>query len=87
MEISFQEDKWADNEELKNKFPRLFSLSTNRDFKLYQVKEWNNNNWLQKLEWRRNLFVWEKNQAHQLAQVLEDTSLNMEKDDKWVWKE
>jgi len=44
MEISFWKDKWTDNEELKDKFSRLFSLSTNKDSKLYQVREWNNDN-------------------------------------------
>lgn len=38
-EIRFWKDKMVDNEDLKTKFPRLISLSINKDLKLNQARD------------------------------------------------
>lgn len=42
---------------LKERFLRLFSLSSNKEGRLFQGGEWINNKWVWKAKWRRNLFV------------------------------
>jgi len=59
-EIRFWEDKWVGNLELKNKFPRLFSLCGDKDLLLECCGVWEEGDWSWKLGWRRNLFEWEK---------------------------
>jgi len=39
----FQEYKWVDNKSLKQKFPRLFSVSVDVGYTLSQVGVWNDN--------------------------------------------
>ena len=47
------------NEDLKSKFPRLYSLCCNKKGNLESCKEWVNNSWEWKLVWMRGLFDWE----------------------------
>ena len=79
-----------DNVSLKHKFPRLFSLSLDTGRTISQVGIWNNNNWLWKLSWRRNLFVWESSLTDLLLQELENKRLTREGEstiDKWLWRD
>ena len=52
-----------------------------------EVGAWNNNVWVWKFGWRRNLFEWEKNLECLLSQEVHGVSLNLEKEDRWEWKE
>jgi len=56
-EIRLREDKWVGNTTLKDSFPRLFSISSNKESSLWQggVRS-ENSKWSWKIEWRRNLF-------------------------------
>ena len=75
------------NEELKRKFSRLFSLSVSKEALLDCYETWVNSGWEWDLVWRRIIFVWEKNQVNQLLEVGQDFVLNLEKVDKWTWKD
>jgi len=89
-EIKLGEDKWVDNESLKQKFPRLFSVSLDVGHTLSQVGAWNDNYWSWKLGWRRTLFVWESSQADQLSQLLDNKRLAKEGEsmtNKWIWRD
>jgi len=57
--VRFWEDKWLERVELRKEFPRLYGLSLNKYNTLNQIGEWFGVSWNWKLDWRRNLFVWE----------------------------
>jgi len=42
-DIMLWEDKWLGDEELKDKFLRLFSICSGKSDKLWQGGEWNDN--------------------------------------------
>jgi len=44
-EVMFWSDNWIDLEDLKNIFPRLFSLSVNKEEKLCDCGIWENGTW------------------------------------------
>ena len=56
--ISLWDDVWMGNENLRSKFPRLFSLSISKDANLAPFEEWLNGSWKWVLVWRRGLLVW-----------------------------
>ena len=87
-EIRFWEDKWMENVKLKEKFPRLFSICSDKESLLWQVGEMQENlgcGW--KIDWRRRLFEWERGQEQELLRQLEEKGVNTEKEDIWVWKD
>jgi len=42
--------------------------------------------WVWKIDWRRNLFEWERTWEQKLLCQLEKVRVNVEKDNTWVWK-
>jgi len=86
-DVLFWEDNWVGNGALKNAFPRLFSLSSSKASTMVEFGDWNNGKWEWKFVWRRNLFEWEKQLAGLLSQEVQVESLDLEKEDRWVWKE
>ena len=73
---------------LKTKFLRLFSIFLDKESFLWQGGELNENlEWVWKIDWRRNMFEWEKNQEQDLLQLLGEKSVNMDNEDTWVWKD
>jgi len=45
-EVFFWKDNWLGSEDLKSRFPRLFSLSMVEDAKLFRCGDWVNNIWV-----------------------------------------
>jgi len=86
-EVMFWSDNWIDSEDLKSIFPRLFSLSVNKEAKLCDCGIWGNRSWKWKLRWRRGLFAWEEEQESQLLELISNKMLEMETMDRWVWKD
>ena len=44
-EVMFWSDNWIDSEDLKSRFPRLFSLSVNKEANLCDCGIWGNGTW------------------------------------------
>ncbi|GLT59681.1 hypothetical protein SLA2020_324880 [Shorea laevis] len=85
-ETMFWEDVWIGGESLKEKYPRLFSLATNKRDTIAEVRrdsegveEWQ---W----SWRRNLFVWEHNLWQELKGTLSQVQLKQGQEDYWSWR-
>lgn len=83
---SFWEDRWlGGNLRLRDMFPRLFSLETEKHCliasRLNTVNNVNTGVW----SWRRRLFVWEEKQVEELTNLVNRYSLNSEKADGWSW--
>jgi len=72
---------------LKDKYLRLYSISTCKDARLHDAGSWKNNNWKWTLEWRRRRFEWQSDQINILMQELDNITFYEEGEDKWLWKE
>jgi hypothetical protein len=83
--IKFWKDIWVDNISLEHRFPRLFSISTQKDAMVQNVGSWMNGEWRWELTWRRNFFVWEEALVLELDVVINGVML-AEVVDSWVWK-
>jgi hypothetical protein len=79
-------DYWLGNFSLKNRFPRLFGISTLKLAKVAEAGYWANDCWHWSLEWRRNLFVWEEDLLRDLMATLQGAALSS-RADRWVWSE
>ncbi|XP_068487140.1 uncharacterized protein [Phaseolus vulgaris] len=84
--ILFWEDVWMGNIALKGIFPRLFSLSLNKESLLEDCGNWSNGVWKWNLEWRRSLFEWEKTHVCQLYEEVSGLGLELGSVDWWSWK-
>nr|XP_029151642.1 uncharacterized protein LOC114925980 [Arachis hypogaea] len=69
--IRFWEDSWLPNGALKDKFPRLFSVSTLHGAVIGDCGFWDGLEWIWSFQWRRELFQWELDLTMQ-AEVLPD---------------
>jgi len=85
-DILFWKDVWVGNEDLKNKFPRMYSLCGNKKGNLESCEEWVNGSWKWKLVWRRGLFDWENSQEAQLLREVHGKALVLSIEDSRVWK-
>jgi len=86
-EVLFWEDNWVGRGALKTGFSRLYSLSVTKAFMMAAFGGLNNGKWVWNFVWRRNLFEWEKQLAERLFQEVQGVNFNLDKEDKWVWKE
>ncbi|WJX67033.1 hypothetical protein P8452_51532 [Trifolium repens] len=81
---SFWKDAWVGDVLLCVKFPRLFSIVSNKEATVAELwspgvgSGWN-------LSWRRNLFVWETTLLEELMVLLGPIVLSTERDD-WGWR-
>jgi hypothetical protein len=83
-QTSFWKDKWLGDFSLMNKFPRLYSISTQKEGIVAEVGNLAGTvGWT--LTWRRSLFVWENTLLEELLMLINQTSLSME-EDYWVWR-
>jgi hypothetical protein len=79
-------DSWLGNFSLRDRFPRLYSISNMKEVKVADSGYWENNIWSWPLRWRRSLFVWEKELRSELMGVLQGAELSSA-GDKWIWTE
>jgi hypothetical protein len=77
-------DVWVGDITLCDKFPRLFSLSTNTEASVGELLEVEGERRWWKWSWRRNLFQWEEERVRQLESCLVDVTLSLD-GDCWKW--
>ncbi|XP_028058886.1 uncharacterized protein LOC114262720 [Camellia sinensis] len=85
--IRFWSDSWCGNVCLKEEFPRLFSLSSQKEGLLKDFVEVSGTtkNWL--FTFRRSLFVWEKNELLRLYGLVGlAPSIQLESQDSAIWR-
>ncbi|XP_068466471.1 uncharacterized protein [Phaseolus vulgaris] len=85
--VLFWEDNWVGSGTLKNVFSRLFSLSLSKDSAVTTFRGWNYGKWDWNFVWRRNLFEWEKQIVVLFSQAVQGASFDLDKEDRWEWKE
>ena len=82
----FWEDLWIGDQSLKEKFPRLFSISCLRERSIAECGFWDGCVWNWSLQWRRQFFEWERNFLNDLHDLLVQVVLNAERSDHAVWR-
>lgn len=63
---NFWEDKWLGNMAFKDAYPRLYQISEYKNKLIQDCGSWRDRKWEWDLEWRRNMFVWEKELEEEL---------------------
>jgi mannosylglycoprotein endo-beta-mannosidase len=85
MAIRFWRDVWLGDSPLCHKFPRLFSLSVQKEVCVGDLLKVEGERRRWDFCWRRNFFQWEEGLLNQLVESLENISLSHDID-RWVWK-
>jgi hypothetical protein len=86
LKTSFWRDKWAGDFTLKDRFPRLFSISNQKNEVVAVVSNPPVDNIRWNLVWRRRLFEWEKDLVNELLVVLNQTGALIDVEDRWGWR-
>nr|XP_025628682.1 uncharacterized protein LOC112721872 [Arachis hypogaea] len=84
--IRFWEDSWMPNGTLKDKFPRLFSVSALTGAYVGDCGFWDGLDWIWSFQWRRELFQWELDLVGQLHKTLQSAKPTNEREDTVIWK-
>ncbi|PNX95580.1 F-box family protein [Trifolium pratense] len=80
----FWSDLWIGDSLLYVKFPRLFSLSLQKEAKVRELVSVEGGKYNWNFIWRRRLFIWEEESVAQLVTFLANVRLSMA-EDKWRW--
>ncbi|KAM7266697.1 hypothetical protein ACFE04_004594 [Oxalis oulophora] len=83
--VRFWLDKWHLNVTLKDKFPKLFSISEGKDNFVINMGYWDGSIWIWQLPWRRDRFVWEQQLEFNLLSSLDSVCLLYDKEDTLLW--
>ena len=84
--IFFWHDKWCDQGPLKGAFPRLFSISTQRNYFIAHMGSWHEGSWAWNLTWRRNLYDWEQEETVRLTQIIQHIQPSNVYTDRVIWR-
>jgi len=82
---SFWSDVWVGEVALGVSFPRLYSISNQKEGKIGEMGEWSGSNWNWVLTWRHNLFVWEEKLLFNLLTRIGVRRPSQEVD-RWKWR-
>lgn len=82
--ICFWKDKWLGEEPFLTLFPRLYSLSTQKEAKVGDMMVYQGGLRVWNTTWRRHPFLWEVNLIDNLMALLEGVILGPEVD-RWEW--
>ncbi|GKV38639.1 hypothetical protein SLEP1_g46528 [Rubroshorea leprosula] len=83
--VSFWWDKWRGEESQANMFPILYLLSTEKMKMCSEMGSRTNGLWEWNLTWRRNLFEWEKEEAKELHNTIQNVQPSQGCMDSWEW--
>lgn len=84
--VLFWQDEWIEGVILKDKFPQMFALASNKTGSVNEFGAWVNGDWRWKINLRRSIFGWERAQWSGLLQMITGIILTENMEDKLVWK-
>ena len=83
----FWHDTWCEAGPLKRTFPRLFSISMQKNSFVSQMGVWQEEIWSWQLNWRRALYVWENDELSMLRSHIEHKRPLREVEDGVIWRQ
>jgi hypothetical protein len=81
---SFWNEIWIGEQTFRQRFPRLFGISMQRDDMIGNMGRRINGAWHWELHWRRSFFVWEEEQYREFLDVIAPF-IPSDLDDRWLW--
>ena len=82
----FWEDSWISDQFLRDKYPRLYAVSSQKNRAISEYGFWNGLEWVRNLQGRRQLCEWEKHFLEDLQVLLLQVFLNANSKDQVIWK-
>jgi len=79
-------DVWVGGVAFRDMFSRLFDLTLLKEVSVFEMSQlgWGMDG--EAWKWRRGLFVWEEELVGKLCLLLHTVTLQVEKEDMWLWK-
>ncbi|OMO58103.1 hypothetical protein CCACVL1_25585 [Corchorus capsularis] len=84
--IKFWTDVWISKSSLKEAFPRIYALATNKEGRVCDYGTWGESGWEWRIELRRPLLDWEKDLWKSLMSILDGFTPSYRLKDKLIWK-
>ncbi|GLT36122.1 hypothetical protein SLA2020_105240 [Shorea laevis] len=81
--VSFWSEPWVGNKTLRDVYPRLYELSTNKACKISDMGVWEGDKWCWKMEWKRERRGREKDEEEMLGEGLDRLQLKKSVEDCW----
>lgn len=85
LNSSFWNDTWKGGRCFRDKYPRLFLISMQKEAKVGEIGLVSGQDIDWAFSWRRHLFMWEEEVLLSLKEDLEDTRLSSQ-EDEWRWQ-
>ena len=82
----FWHDTWIGDLCLKEKFPRLYVLSSQKNHVISWCGFWDGFEWVWSFQWRRNFFEWEKQLLFYLQVMLLQVVLHQDLEECVLWR-
>jgi len=79
------EDRWIGQDILKHQFSRFFSISADHGKSVGEIRVWTNLGWKWRLNWIRDIFVWDCAHVDQLTVILNNSQLHREISNSRSW--
>lgn len=72
----------------RNRFSRLFDLALFKEVSVFAMCQigWGQRGEAWRWRWRRGLFVWEEELVEELCLLLQNMTLQVDKEDRWLWR-
>ena len=84
LATSFWNDRWRGDKSFRDKYPRLYSVSIQKEAVVEEVREVSELGWEWSFHWRRHLFMWEEELLLSLKEDLEGMAW-LQEEDVWKW--
>ena len=83
--IKFWHDRWCESRVLKGIFPRLFSISLQKNSQISHMGEWFGNSWVWNLQWLRLLYDWEIEDLRGMEHMIQLNEPKRDTEDRVLW--
>ena len=83
--VRFWLDRWCEAGALKGLFPRLYSISLQKNLLISQMGMWHEGTWIWHLTWRRSLYEWEINEVSNLKAHIDQKRPIGDLEDGVIW--
>lgn len=84
--VRFWDDVWLGEVPLKERFSRLYRISTQQNNRISEVGNWEEGVWRWEFNWRREMRAGEEDLFNILFDCLSLSSLSLESTDSWRWR-